>query len=233
MPSEATMTAIYERALGDDFERLHPRIRERFGASSVDEVAQIGRGVMDEVWHGRLYTLPFLALGAWRRIMFPARGVDVPFTIENYAYRDSLDRETVTWIRTFDFRRRALRFDAYMIWSEHRGCIVDYLGTHQHLAVDIHLSVDAQTAGLRLRSGRQRFYEHRVGFDFPMSLSGLADAHEWYDENDQRFRIEVVVTNPRWGKLFGYHGSFDVERIACPPEAVPQRVKPRREERRE
>lgn len=142
-------------------------------------------------------------------------------------------RETVTWIRTFQFPRRVRRFDAYMIWSERRGCIVDYLGTHQHLAVDIHLSVDARTGGLRLRSGEQRFYERRAGFRFPMALAGVADVHESYDDEAQRFRIEVDVTNPRLGRLFGYRGSFEVERLECAPDAVPARVKPRREERRE
>ena len=48
----------------------------------------------------------------------------VPFTIENYAYRDRLGRETVTWVRTFETTKRR-RFDANMIWSEGRQCIVD------------------------------------------------------------------------------------------------------------
>ena len=88
----------------------------------------------------------------------------MPFTIENYAYRDPLGRETVTWVRTFETTKRR-RFDAYMIWSEQRGRIVDYLGTHQLLAVDLDVSV-AENGGLRLRSGEQRFYEGLVGFRF-------------------------------------------------------------------
>ena len=227
------MTAIYRRALGDDFDRLHPLVQERFGNSSEDGIAQVGRGTMETVWHGPAYTLPFLAIGTWRRIMFPSRGTDVPFTIENYTYLDSFGRQTVTWIRTFRFPRRARRFDAYMIWSERRNCIVDYLGTHQHLAVDIHLTVDRNTGGLRLRSGEQRFYERRVGFRFPIALSGNAEVHEWYDEDRGRFRITVEVANPRWGRLFGYSGSFEVERLACAPTAVPERLRPRREEIRE
>jgi hypothetical protein len=225
------VSSIYRRALGDDFQRLHPRMQERFGISSSDGTAQIGRGVMDEVWHGATYTLPFLVAGAWRRIMFPSRGTDVSFTIENYAYVDSAGRETVTWIRTFEFPRRSRRFDAYMVWSERRGCIVDYLGTHQHLAVDIALSVDPVTLGVRLRSGAQRFYERRLGFSFPMWLSGYADVHEWYDEAGERFRISVDVSNPRWGKLFGYRGSFDTERIAI--SEAPASIKPRRVEQRD
>lgn len=225
------MSSIYQLAMGSDFSRLHPQIQRRFGFGSEDGVASIGRGVMERVWHGRFYTLPFLYLGTWRRIMFPEHGKNVPFTIENYAYRDSRGRETVTWLRTFRTRRRR-RFDAYMIYSRQRGRIVDYLGTHQHLAVDIDLSVDPR-GGLRLRSGEQRFYEGGVGFRFPMFFSGFADVCEWYDEEIGRFRIEVEVNNRTWGALFGYRGSFDVEWLPMAPDRVPPHAKPRREERRE
>jgi hypothetical protein len=138
------MTSIYQRALGSDFGRLHPKIQQRFGFCGRDRVASIGHGVMDEVWHGPAYILPFLYVGAWRRIMFPEQGRGVPFTVENYAYVDRFGRETVTWIRTFR-TRRSRRFDAYMIYSDKRGCIVDYLGTHQHLAVDLSLCLCRST----------------------------------------------------------------------------------------
>jgi hypothetical protein len=227
------MTSIYQRALGPDFDRLHPRIQRRFGISSADGIAQIGRGVMEEVWRGPLWTVPFLALGAWRRIMFPSRGRDVPFTIRNYAYRDAFGRETVTWARRFWTReRRARPFDATMIYSERRGRIVDYLGTHQHLAVDIDLEVDPG-GGLRLRSGEQRFYEGPVAFRLPMRASGIADVHEYWDEAEQRFRISVSVSNPRFGRLFGYSGWFEVEERPVADGMVPDEVRPRREERRE
>jgi hypothetical protein len=226
------VTSIYARALGPDFERLHPRVQQRFGFTSDDEVAQIGRGVMEQVWRGPAWTLPFLVLGAWRRIMFPAAGRNVPFTIENYAYRDGFGRETVTWNRCFEVGRRRRRFDATMIWSEQRQRVVDYLGTHQHLAVDIDLEVDP-TGGLRLRSGAQRFYEGPIAFDFPMLASGYADVLEWWDEDAGRYRIDVRVTNPRFGRLFGYRGSFEVEERRVDPRAIPATVRPRREERRE
>lgn len=226
------MTSIYQHALGSDFERLHPRIQRRFGLSSTDGIAQIGRGVMEEIWRGPAWTVPFLVLGTWRHIMFPLRGRDVAFTIENYAYRDGFGRETVTWVRTFALPGRSRRFDATMIWSDQRRRIVDYLGTHQHLAVDIDLVVDAE-GGLRLRSGAQRFYEGRLGFNFPMGASGYADVHEWWDEATKRFRIDVSVRHPRFGRLFGYRGWFEVEERETPESQMPHHVKPRREERRE
>ncbi len=226
------MTSIYQRALGSDFQRLHPQIQRRFGFCSEDNIASIGTGVMDEVWRGRPYTLPFLYIGTWRRIMFPERGRNVPFTIENYAYRDSFGRETVTWVRTFEITRMR-RFDATMIYSENRGCIVDYLGSHQHLAVDIRLAVDEQTRGMRLRAGAQRLYEGVIGLPFPMIFSGVADVCEWFDDDSGKFRISVNVHNRLWGPLFGYRGSFDVEWKPCTPQHVPAHVKPLREERRE
>jgi hypothetical protein len=226
------VTSIYRRALGDDFERLHPMIQRRFGFSSAEGIASIGTGVMEELWRGAAYTVPFLRIGTWRNIMFPDRARDVAFTVENYAYRDGFGRETVTWIRTFQLRHRPRRFDASMVYSEQRGRIVDYLGNRQHLAVDIHLEVDEQ-GGLRLRSGEQRFYEGPVAFRFPMAFSGYADVREWYADDEERYRIEVSVTNPRWGPLFGYRGWFAAEERRVRPDQIPRHVRPLREERRE
>jgi len=225
------MSSIYQQVLGADFARLHPQIQRRFGLSSAGGLAAIGTGIMDEIWHGPPYTVPFLLLGSWRRIMFPEHGRRVPFTIENYAFLDPFGRETVTWIRTFEIRKRR-RFDAFMIHSRQRHCIVDYLGTHQHLAVDLELCVD-ERGGLRLRSGEQRFYEGLVGFRFPLIASGVAEVCEWYDDAERRFRIEVDVRNRRWGPLFGYRGSFTVEWRTVVPGQVPGHLLPRRYERRE
>jgi hypothetical protein len=64
-----------------------------------------------------------------------------------------------------------------------------------------------------------------------MFFSGMADVCEWYDDAAERFRIKVEVTNERWGPLFGYEGSFDVEWKTV--DGIPRHAKPRREERRE
>ena len=167
------MTSIYQAVLGDEFDRLHPKMRWRFGFSSADGTCQIGTGVMDDVWRGPWWTLPFLLLGSTRRVLFPSRGRDVPFTIANYAYVDGFGRESVTWSRRFRMPRRIRAFDATMIHSPSRELIIDYLGTHQHLAVDIHCSVDDDGA-LCIRTGDQRFYEGPVAFRFPMLLTGVA-----------------------------------------------------------
>ena len=219
------MTSIFQRALGDDFGRLHPQLRRRFG---FEGIGCVGTGTMERVWHGRGFTRPFLWLGARRHILLPGHGSDIPFTIENYAYRDSLGREAVSFVRTFAFERPR-RWDATMIYSPERGCVVDYLGTHQHVAVDLHLSVDDR-GGLLIRSGEQRFHEGPLHFRIPRLVTGTAEVRESYDEEAGRFRIDVEVTNHRFGPLFGYHGTFT---CSYPEDGhVPDAVRPVREQAR-
>jgi Domain of unknown function (DUF4166) len=226
------MTSIYQRALGADFARLHPKMQWRFGFGADDEVCQIGTGVMDEVWHGRVFTVPFLKFGSTRRLLFAERGSDVPFTISNYAYLDSFGRETVTWSRRYQFPGATSSFDATMVYSTERDTIIDYLGTHQHLAVDIDCRVD-EAGAMCLRSGAQRFYEGWAGFRFPMVFTGVADVREWWDEPNEVFRISVRVSNRVFGPLFGYRGRFTVAESRCTRAQIPHDVLPLREERRE
>ncbi len=151
------MTSIFARAMGSDFDRLHPMMQRRFGVGLDDDQACVGRGVMSEIRRGPWWTVPFLQFGKLRNILVPAVGEDVPFTIWNSPYLDPFGRETVTFVREYEVGGRSARFDATMIL--HDGRVIDYLGTHQHLAVDLDLKVD--DGGLLLRSGEQRFYEGR------------------------------------------------------------------------
>jgi len=222
---------IFEAALGEEFARLHPQMQRRFGVGVASGYGCIGRGVMSEVRRGPWWTLPFLRLGALRNIMFPDRGRDIPFRIDNHPYVDSFGRETVTFVRTMQIRPgRRRRFDATMIYSPRRRRVVDYLGTHQHLAVDLDLAV-TDDGGLRLTSGSQRFYEGPLAFRFPLLFSGRAHLTEHYDDQLDRFVIELEVRNRVFGLLFGYRGTFTCEFVAA--EAIPETVKPYREEARE
>jgi hypothetical protein len=220
------MTSIFERQLGPDFDRLAPPLRQRFGFATDDHVACVGTGVMERIWRGPAFTLPFLYLGSTRHILFPERGENVPFTIENYAYLDRWGRETVTFVRTFHLRRRSRRFDATMVYDPVRDRIVDYFGTHQHLAVELDLSVDGD-GGLWIRSGDQRIIEGLLAFPVPALIRGDATVHEWFDQDAGRFRIDVRVAHRRFGPLFGYHGSFTVEYPRV--QSVPVHVRPVRE----
>jgi hypothetical protein len=223
---------MFERAMGADFARLHPMLQRRFGVGLDAGYACVGRGTMARIRRGPWWTVPFLQIGRMRNILVPEVGEQVPFTVENYPYRDELGRETVTFVREYDIRGRMRRFDATMIFSTARGIVVDYLGTHQHLAVDLDLAVgDGDGGSLHLTSGAQRFYEGPVGFRFPMLFSGRADLRESYDDEAGVFRIRLEVRNRLFGFLFGYEGEFTCEF----PRATdaPARLKPVRTESRD
>jgi hypothetical protein len=152
----------------------------------------------------------------------------VPFTIENFPYLDPFGRETVTFVREYRVRKKPSRSDATMILSE--GRVLDYLGTHQHLAVDLDLHVETD-GSLKLTSNAQRFYEGRfVAFTFPMLFSGRAELHEQFDNEANVYRIKMEVHNRLLGFLFGYEGEFTCTFPAATD--APERLKPVRHERR-
>ena len=203
------MSVVLE-ALGADAERLHPQLQRRFGASTGAGYSCVGRGVMDRVWHGPAWTVPFLQLGAWRHILVPVSGEQVPFTVENHAYVDAHGRESLSVLRTFEVApgRRA-RFDATLVAGD-----------------------PAPDGRLGITSGAQRFYEGPVGFRFPMALSGTAELVEGYDDEREVFTISVRVSHRRLGPLAGYEGTFTCTYPEAVGEAVPASARPLREELR-
>ncbi len=109
------------------------------------------------------------------------------------------------------------------------GRLVDYLGTHQHLAVDLDLQATSE-GSLLLTTHGQRFYEGPVGFRFPLLFSGQATLHESYDDAAEVYRINLEVRNRVFGFLFGYEGHFRCEFV--PAGDAPDELKPVRHERR-
>lgn len=213
--------------MGADFHRLHPMLQRRFGVGLESGYACVGTGVMTSIRRGPWWTLPFLHLGRVRNILIPDVGRNVPFVIKNYPYRDPYGRETITFAREYSLGRRPSRFDATMIL--HNGRLIDYLGTHQHLAVDLDLQVTVD-GSLLLTTHQQRFYEGRVGFRFPLLLSGEATLRESYDDDAGVFRVSLEVRNRILGFLFGYDGEFRCEFVAATD--APAELKPVRHERR-
>ncbi|GAA1494447.1 DUF4166 domain-containing protein [Curtobacterium herbarum] len=222
------MSSVFRQALGADFDRLHPMMQRRFGVGLDAAEACVGHGTMQSIRRGPWWTVPFLQIGRLRNILVPDVGDDVPFTIENYPYRDVLGRETVTFVRTYTVcSGRTARFDATMVLVD--GRVLDYLGSHQHLAVDLDLAVD-ERGGLVLTSDAQRFHEGPLSFRFPMLFSGRAILREWWSDDDRSFHVDLEVHNRLFGFLFGYRGSFTCEWV--PATDAPERLKPRRTEAR-
>lgn len=225
------MTSIFRTVMGADFERLHPELQRRFSVGLSSGEACTGRGVMDRIWHGRGFVKPFLALGTTRNILVPRTGRHVPFTIENVPYADGFGRETVTFVRTFDLPGRSRRFDAQMVLSPKGDRVLDYLGTHQHLASDLFFRAEPD-GSLLIRSGEHRFREGPVDVRVPELVGGEAEVRESFDDATGRFRIQVRVVNRHFGPLFGYSGSFRATYTDIRARGVRAGLRPVREEAR-
>lgn len=223
--------SIFRTAMGADFDRLHPELRRRFSVGLAGGEACTGHGVMERIWHGRGFVKPFLALGGTRNILVPRAGRNVPFVIENVPYADTFGRETVSFVRTFDLPGRPRRFDAQMVLSPKGDRVLDYLGTHQHLASDLHLSAEPD-GSLLIRSGEHRFREGPVDVRVPQLIGADAEVRESYDDSTGRFRIRVRVENRRFGPLFGYEGTFRATYTDVRTRGVRPGLRPVREEAR-
>ncbi|MFE4669577.1 DUF4166 domain-containing protein [Streptomyces sp. NPDC056716] len=227
--ASAAPASIFRTAMGPAFERLHPQLRRRFSVGLDSGEACVGRGVMDRIWHGGAFVKPFLALGATRNILVPREGHRVPFTIENVPYADTFGRETVTFVRTFDLPGRPRRFDAQMVLGPQGDRVLDYLGTHQHLATDLRFHAEPD-GSLLIRSGEHRFREGPVDVRVPALIGASAEVREAYDEPSGRFLIRVRVVNERFGPLFGYEGSFTATYSDVRRHGVRAGLRPVREE---
>ncbi|MGV9934616.1 DUF4166 domain-containing protein [Streptomyces olivaceoviridis] len=225
------MTSIFQTAMGAEFQRLHPALRRRFSVGLAGGEACTGRGVMDRIWHGPAFVKPFLVLGATRNILVPRPGRNVPFVIENVPYRDTFGRETVSFVRTFHLPGRARRFDAQMVLGPRGDRVLDYLGTHQHLATDLHFRAEPD-GSLLIRSGAHRFREGPVDVRVPEFIGATAEVRESYDETTGRFRVRVRVVNRWFGPLFGYEGSFTASYTDVRAHGVRPGLRPVREEAR-
>lgn len=199
------MTSIFERALGPDFERLHPRMRERLSIGLDRGTACRAEGVMTRIWHGTPLLAPLLQLAALERVLVPESATDVAFTMQNHPFRDAAGNEGLTYERVFHLPKRRRRFDTATVYES--GKLVDKLGRHRLLLADWLVTVN-ERGGITVKGGRQRVRVRDREVPIPGPLSADTTVHDWYDDDLGRFRIDVRIRNAVLGTLVGYQGSF-------------------------
>jgi hypothetical protein len=118
-----------------------------------------------------------------------------------------------------------------MVLSPKGDRVLDYLGTHQHLASELHLRAEPD-GSLLIRSGEHRFREGPVDVRVPEPVGATAEVRESFDERRGCFRISVRVVNRYAGPLFGYDGSFTVTYTDVRRTGVRPGLRPVREEAR-
>ena len=134
-------------------------------------------------------------------IAFPERGAGIPFSIENRTDAPG----TVHARRELRFAgRRRVMVDAV---REHRGFAVDALGTGGRL--EAALRVGVLDGALVARSGAVRVRVAGVWLSIPKVVRPRVDLVERWDDAVARHHVDVRVTVPGLGLVYGYHGWFD------------------------
>jgi hypothetical protein len=226
------MISAYKRQMGADYEKLHPEIQKRFDFSTDNNIAIVGKGIMENMWNGNKAAVFVLKLLSKRNILFPKAGKNIAYEIHNYPYRDQQNREVHSLNRIFFFPGEEQRFDGTALFSEKKNHIVEYLGLDHSMVFDMALS--AEPGGvIKFTSGKQ--WAFIAGMKIPVPAFVRADIvlFEWYDDVQQRFYLDLSVRSKLLGPLFGFTGWFHVEYMDFTGKQIPKKFKPVRFEGRE
>ncbi|MDF9747707.1 DUF4166 domain-containing protein [Natrinema salsiterrestre] len=212
------MTGLFEREVGDEWRTLHPRVRDRYGLESGENREAVGVGRMRDLDRHPL-AVPALWLGAFDDFLFPERGTDVPFTIVTEPFVDDDGNEALVLRRRFDTSPPRTFVDT-LRWNPARGCLTDLFGRHGCVAADVHIT--AEDGALALSIGAQWL---RIGgryFALPAPLAVDGRLRDWYDDEDDRFRVSAAITTPLFGTVFEYEGAFRNEFRPLEDRATPR-----------
>ncbi|MFG6476626.1 DUF4166 domain-containing protein [Microbacterium sp. P06] len=191
-PSGEDARSVYQRVLGERFTQLDPQLRTYFGALPPGAVGR-GEGVYAVAGSRHRWLWPVLAVLAWRRVLFPELGTDVPFTVQNTAGADG----TLSAVRTFSFPRVERRMEDTMRVVD--GRFVDGLGRRRGLVVEMELSVEAGSVKMRSR----RVWVRIAGRHLPLGRLARVTLHERADAAEPgRQHVDVRISLPLLGEVF-------------------------------
>lgn len=198
--------SVFEQVLGDRIEGLSPRIRPYCAAIPAGRQG-VGRGVYRTAGLRVRALAPVFAWLAWRRIVFPEFGRDVPFTVVN---RDDAGARRAQ--RTFDLPGVTRVMTDRMAVVD--GRLHDRLGRRGGL--EVRLAVEVVDGGLRMTSTRLWL---RLGpLRLPLPPVAAVTLDERTDPDDAALqRIILRLTVPLLGDVFGYDGRFAYGVVARPP----------------
>jgi hypothetical protein len=185
--------SVYQRVLGSELDALMPELQTYFsGHGGIG----IGQGVFEAAGSPRRFLRPVLAYLAWRRILFPEFGRDVPFEITNTPTPDG----GLAAVRTFQFPGRDRPLEDTMRVVD--GALHDFLGKRRGFEVRMQLTV--ADGLLQMRSTRQWLHLGPARIPLP-GFATVTVSESW---SDGRQHVDVRLRSPLLGEWFRYAGTF-------------------------
>ncbi|MCG7335911.1 DUF4166 domain-containing protein [Sporosarcina sp. ACRSM] len=197
--------SIYKQVMGEDFNRLHPMLQQRYDLPEGTVFS--ASGIMKEIHGGPKWLYPLFRIGIYWKLLFPEHGKNIPFTIQNRAFVGNRGESQVHWERIFHFGQKRRYFNALMSLNAERQIIQDYLGEPHLVYSDLAFHVDAD-GFLTIESLEQRLVLGKLEIPLPRLFQGLATVQEKYDDVRRLYQIYVTVRNPLIGTVFAYEGTF-------------------------
>lgn len=192
-------TSPYEARLGEVIRRLHPTL-QRYFATIPTGYRGVGAGVFSEVGTPRRWLWPFIALVQSRGVVFAGWEHDVSFRVINRTIGSS-----AVAIREFDLPRGTWTMTDEVVQSP-LGGMSDRLGSPATIAVTFDIAV--QDGALNLTSRRTALALGGLKITLPRAISPRIILRESYDEPTGKQRIQLSVTMPVIGRIYGYSGLF-------------------------
>ena len=199
-----TRVGPFAPVLGRYRHRLARPLADQFlGADRGHRVRLVG--TMHQIWRRHGWLRPVFTMLAWADILFPETGRDVlvSLTIEPDGHGGDV------WRRTFAFARER-RFNATMAFEG--SSVIERLGPRGMLEVPWHLRVQSADA-IQITTGETRLRLGGLRLRFPPWLRFKVGALQRARPHG-RMDLDLVVTHPRLGRIFGYSGTFTVQREA-------------------
>ncbi|WP_323958939.1 DUF4166 domain-containing protein [Arthrobacter sp. JZ12] len=220
--------SVYQRALGGEFNRLQPELQEYFSLNEHSGMFGVGRGTFDVAGCPSPLLRPVFSLTARENAFFPEYADGVGFTIRNWAHLDPFGRPSLTARRELAFPTASRVFEDTTSWTG--NTLVDYLGAHRRVATALVCHVTEQRR-MRMVSSATRLFAGPLRLPVPDVVGAQAFVEQWWDREENRFRISANVLHRQLGPVLVYAGAFTYE-LAAYDGGLPTAASPLRWERR-
>ncbi len=189
---------MYERVLGARFSGLDPRLRRYFGPIP-EGFEGVGEGVYEDAGLRAPLLRPLFAMLGRGNVAFAEHGEDVQFTIRNTPGPGGV----LHGVRAFAFPTATRRmFDTMRVV---RGRLIDRVGSRGRVEVELDLVVSEGL--MRMQSRRVALRVGGVRMPLPRLVTLVIE--ERASASDQASQhVDVRMTTPLLGEIYGYRGSF-------------------------
>ncbi|MFB1082925.1 DUF4166 domain-containing protein [Jeotgalibacillus sp. JSM ZJ347] len=203
------MKSMFQKAMGEDFDKLHPSLQKKYALNSSSDYKVITKGTMHEIKGGSRLVRKVSHLGVKMNFAFPERGEEIPFYMENAAYRDRHGRETMSWRRSFTFPETVRCFYDKMKEGEQPNSVDNF--TDQWGIARLPLNLKAtKTGGMLLTSRDMTLHIGKKYMKIPRILGVRATVLEEYNDQTELFDVHIHIYQPLFGTILSYKGSVEM-----------------------